>query len=249
MPRRPDGWLTLVADPSGAALDAALQDLVGRLEAARAAAERRAGATALGLREVELVPGQRAYLCAFDGPRFLCVGADGAPVLEGRLVHRVATVSLVWEQLEADVDPQRLGEVSRAAARALALGVDPPAVHDAIALTAERVRVLGEWRDSPLRAIAALSQADVLLTLQERASRAYADFVTVSEPLASRQSELAADLVAALGGFEQAAIAAGLGARLAERLGGMVAAADRAAQEILDAHLIPLDRADAPADR
>lgn len=241
MPRRPDAWLAQTADPSGDDLERALEDLVRRLEEARQAAERAAGAPALGLREVELAPGVRHYLCAFEGPAFVCVSADGRPETDARVVHRVATVSLVWEQLEADVATSRLDELATAAARVLATADGPAPMTDAVAETAEHAMALRGWRESPLRAVASLVQVDVLFALQERGHRAYARFVRDSESLVSRQDELPAQLVGALGDFERAAIAAGLGGRLAERLGEVVGSCDQAAGEIVAAHLPPLD--------
>lgn len=244
MPRRPEEWLTRTADPDGADLERALESLVERLEAARSAAERVAGRRALGLREVELAPGARTYLCAFEGPAFVCIGDGGRPVTDLRVVHRVATVSLVWEQLEADVDPSRLADVASAAGRVLAATDSPAPVVEAVADTAEHVMAITSWRQSPLRAIASLVQIDVLFALQERGHRAYSRFVHASEPLVARQDELSPDLVAALGGFERAAIDAGLGARLADRLGAVVGSCDAAAEEIVAAHLTPLNAAE-----
>ena len=243
MTRRPDAWLTRAADPAGAALDGALEDLVARLEAARTSAERYAGRPPLGLREVELAMGARTYLCAFTGPRFLCLSDVGMPVTDAHVVQRSATVSLVWEQLEAEVDLSRLGELSGAAARVLAVTNEPAAMSDAIGATAEHAMAIAQWRESPLRAIASLTQIDVLFALQERAHRAYAQFVRTSEPLVAQQDRMTPELVAALGAFEQTAIAAGLGMRLADRLGVVVSACDQAAVEIVAAHLAPLESA------
>jgi hypothetical protein len=241
MPRRPDAWLSQAADPEGAELERALEGLVERLEHARGAAQRAAGRTPLGLREVEFAPGTRHYLCAFEGPAFICLADAGSPVTDVHVVHRVATVGLVWEQLEADVDPSRLGDVAAAAARVLAATDAPVQMVEAVAETAEHAVAISAWRESPLRAVASLAQVDVLFALQERGHRAYSRFIQGSEPLVARQDELSQDLVAALGGFERASIAAGLGARLADRLGAVVSSCDQAAGEIVAAHLTPLD--------
>jgi hypothetical protein len=239
MARRPDAWLARVADPEGAALERALEELVERLERARQAAERIVGARALGLREVELAPGARNYLCAFEGPAFVCVTATGTPVDDAHVVHRVATVSLVWEQLEADVDPSRLDDVAAAAARVLA-ATDAVMMTEVVAETAEHAMAIRAWRESPLRAVASLVQVDVLFALQERGHRAYVRFVQATEPLVARQHELPEELVAALGGFERTAIDAGLGARLADRLGEVIGLCDQAAAEVVAAHATPL---------
>jgi hypothetical protein len=249
MTRGPNGWLTQVADPAGAALEAALEGLVARLEAARISALQQAGRAPLGLREVELAMGTRTYLCAFAGPAFLCLTDEGRPAVDAHIVHRTATVSLVWEQLEAEVDLSRLGEVSEAAARVLAVTSEPAVMSDAIGATAEHARAIAQWRASPLRAVASLTQVDVLFALQERATRTYAQFVRASEPLVAQQDRLTPELVAALAGFERTAIAAGLGTRLADRLGAVVSACDQAAAEIVAAHLTPLDPGSSGAAR
>jgi hypothetical protein len=241
MTRRPDGWLKSAADPAGLALDDALEDLVLRLGNARASAEQHAARAPLGLREVELAMGARTYLCAFDGPGFLCLTHEGRPVTDAHVVQRTATVSLVWEQLEAEIDVSRLGEVSSAAARVLALTDEPAVMSDAIGATAEHAMAMAQWRESPLRAIASLTQIDVLFALQERANRAYGRFVQASEHLVAQQEQMTPELVATLGGFERAAITAGLGMRLADRLGAVVSACDQGAAEIVAAHLTPLD--------
>src|ERR1700686_914612 len=142
MPRRPDAWLSQIADPAGPELERALHGLVDRLEHASHAAERAAGRAPLGLREVELAPGTRHYLCAFEGPAFICLTGASRPVTDPHIVHRVATIGLVWEQLEADVDPSRLGEVAEAAARVLAATDTHGQVVDAVAETAERAMAI-----------------------------------------------------------------------------------------------------------
>jgi hypothetical protein len=190
---------------------------------------------------LELAPGTHHYLFAVEGPGFVCLTDAGRPVTDAHVVHRVATVSLVWEQLEADTEPSRLADVATAAARVLAAADAPAPMVEGVADTAEHAMAIRLWRESPLRAVASLVQVDVLFALQERGHRAYSRFVQESEPLVARQQELPPDLVAALGGFERAAIAAGLGARLADRLGEVVGSCDQAALEIVAAHLTPLD--------
>ena len=241
MSRRPDAWLAMSADPSGDDLETALVSLLGRLDRARAAAQQVAGVAPLGLREVELAPGEHVYLCAFDGPAFLCIDAAGAPVAQSHLVHRAATAGLVWEHLEADVDISRLEDVGGAAGRVLAVTDAPADMCEAIAATAEHTTTLAAWRGSPLRATASLVQIDVLFALHERATQSYARFVDASAPLVEQQDRLDPDLTAVLGGFERAAIAAGLGARLADRLAAAIGACGQAADEIVAAHLIPLE--------
>lgn len=241
MSRRPDAWLEMSADPSGDDLDAALVALLGRLDRARDAARAIAGVVPLGLREIELAPAERLYLCAFEGPAFVCIDSTGTPIGHSHLVHRVATASLVWEQLEADVDVSRLEEVAGSAGRVLAATDTPPIMCEAIAATAEHVAALAGWRGSPLRATASLVQVDVLFALHDRATQAYARFVDASAPLVEQQDRLDPNLTGVLGGFERAAIAAGLGARLADRLAAAIGACAQAADEIVAAHLLPFE--------
>ncbi len=180
-----------------------------------------------------------ACICVRSTVRHSCVSTQaGAPVAAAHVVHRVATMSLVWEQLEAEVDGARLEEVIETSGRVLALTDAPAPMCAAIAATAEHVMAIIAWRTSPLRATASLMQVDVLFALHERATREYARFVQASEPLAAEQDRLDGDLTAALGAFERAAIAAGLGARLADRLGGAVGAAGQAADEIVAAQIV-----------
>jgi len=99
---------------------------------------------------------------------------------------------------------------------------------------------LAAWRSSPLRVVASRTQVDVVSTLQDRAYRAYARFIGVTEPLVQQQDRLTVELVAALRAFEEAAARAGVGERLADRIGVMLPGCDDGAAEIADAHLTPL---------
>jgi hypothetical protein len=243
--RIPDGWLRAAADPSGERLEAVLQELVARLTEASAVAARHAGREPLGVRAVELPPRQRAYVCAFEGPAFLCLDADMRPVGDPQVVRRAAAASLLWEQLEAVLDPDRLRAVAEAGGHVLAVMDGPPAMTFAVTTVAEEVGRLAAWRSSPMRAIASLPQMDVAATLQQRAYQAYGGFVAASEPLVARQDELPDGHVAALRGFEQAAAAAGVGERLADVIGTLMRACDDAAGEIVAGHLVPLPGAGA----
>lgn len=239
-PRVPDGWLIAAADPTGDALDAAVSDLVARLGAAQAEAAAIAGAPPLGLRAVELSAEPAHYVCAFPGPAFLVLDPGLRPLTSRHAVQRHAAASLLWEQLEALVDAGHLRELAAAGGRLLAVGVEPEAVAQAVQDTVQAVLRVAAWREGPLRAVASMTQVDVLSTLQERAHAAFVRFVAVTEPLVERQDRLGGELVAALRAFEEAAGLAGVGERLADRVGLMLPACDDGAAEIADAHLTPL---------
>ncbi len=214
--------------------------LLGQLTAARAAAETFTGTPPLGIRGVEIASGDRAYLCAYEGPAFLCLGADLRPLRSSRRVEQVATASLVWEQLEAMLDADRLRDLAAAAARVLAIASEPAAMADAVQGVAETALALVEWRDQPQRALASLPQIDIVSARHERVFRAYERFVAATEGLVAAQDALDSDLVAALRGFEEAAGRASVGERLAPRLGPVIEACHGAAGEITSSHLTPL---------
>lgn len=227
-------------DPQGDALEEALAALVADLTAAAAAAEALAGAPPAGVRAVEMAPGERRFLCAFAGPRFLCLDAARSPLRDPRSARQTAVVGLAWEHLEAIVDVDRLEDLAAAGGRLLALADGPPAMTDAIAAVVAAGTALAGWRASPLRAEASLPQVDVASALQERAYRAYGVFVASSEHLVGVQDRLAPELVQALRGFEEAAGRAAVVERLADRVGQVVAGCDEAADEMLAAHVTPL---------
>jgi hypothetical protein len=214
--------------------------LLGQLTAARSAAEQFTGIAPLGIRAVEIATGERAYLCAYDGPAFLCLGAELRPENSARRVEQVATASLVWEQLEAMLDADRLRDLAAAAARVLAIAREPVAMTDAVQSVAETVLVLAEWRDEPQRALASLPEIDIVSGRHERVFRAYERFVASTEGLVAAQDSLDPDLVAALRGFEEAAGRASVGERLAPRLGPVIEACHGASEEITSSHLVPL---------
>jgi hypothetical protein len=220
--------------------DAALQALVDDLGAARAAAAGLAGRPPLGLRAVELAEGRRAYLCAFEGPGFLCLRADLRAEPSARAAHQVAAASLLWEQAEGMVDAERLRELAGAVGRALAMGVEGPGVEDALADVAELALALAAWRDEPRRAVASLPDLDAGVARQERLLTGYGRFVAATEPLAADQDRLAPELVQALRGVEEAAARAGAVDRLAVRLADAMPGCDEGAGEIIAAHLTRL---------
>ncbi|MCC6831367.1 MAG: hypothetical protein IT200_08470 [Thermoleophilia bacterium] len=239
-PRVPDGWLIAAADPAGDALDAAVEDLVGRLGAARSAAAGVAGAPPLGLRAVELAAASAHYVCAFEGPAFLVLDPGLRPVASRHAVLRHAAAGLLWEQLEGLVDAGRLRALAAAGGRLLASGLEAPAAVDAVEDAVQAALRVASWREGPLRAVASMTQVDVVSTLQERMHAAYVRFVAATEPLVERQDALGEDLVAALRAFEEAAALAGAGERLADRIGLMLPACDEGAAEMAGVHLTPL---------
>jgi hypothetical protein len=218
----------------------AADDLLRGLTAAHAAATAQAATAPLGLRGVEITSGDRAYLCAYDGPVFLCLDVGLAPETSARRVEQVASASLVWEQLEALVDGDRLRELAAAGARVLAITTDPTEMGESIEAVADHALELATWRDQPERALASLPQIDVSCARHERVFRAYERFVAATEGLVAEQDALSPELVGALRGFEEAAGRAGAAERLAPRLGPIIEACHAAAQEIAAAHLTPL---------
>lgn len=215
-------------------------DLLRELTVAREAATQLAGASPLGIRAVEVTTGDRAYLCAYDGPGFLCLAADLRAEGSVRRVEQVASAGLVWEQLESVLDADRLEDLAAAGARVLAVAFEPAAMADAIQSVADAALGLATWRAQPERALASLPQIDVACGRHERVFRAYARFVTSTEDLVAAQDSLAPDVVAALRAFEESAGQAGIGERLAPRLGPVIEACHLAAAEITAAHLTPL---------
>jgi len=218
--------------------DAAVRDLVDRLAAARDAAAAVAGEAPLGVRAVEPVAGRRAYVAAFSGPAFLCLDERLAPEADPRRAHETAAASLLWEHVEAIVDPDALRDLAAAIGRLLARGGDPAEVTGPLETVAARALELAAWREDPLRAVASVPEIDRGAAVQDRLCGAYARFMRASDPLVAMQDTLPDALIAALRDVEEAAARAGAADRLADRLaaampecedgaGQMVAAAVR----------------------
>jgi len=224
----------------GDALETALEELLAGLVAASAAAARLCAAEPDGVRAVEVAPGRRRFLCALPGPGFLCLDEAGTPLTSAREVHQIAAASLAFEHVEGIVDVDRVDDLLAAAGRLLAVVTEPPAMLAAVAAVAEAARALAAWRASPLRAVASVPELDRVARIQEPAYRAYGAFVTASDPLVEAQDRLAPEVVAALSRFEEAAGAAGVTERLADRIGQVVSSCDEGADEIVAAHLAPL---------
>jgi hypothetical protein len=215
--------------------DAAVEELVARLRAARDAATALGGEPPLGVREVEPAAGRRAYLAAFPGPAFLCLDEALRPEADARRAREAASASLLWEHVEAMLDPEALRDLASAIGRLLALGGDPPEVTGPLETVATRALELAAWREDPLRAVASLPDIDRGAAVQDRLHGAYARFMRASDPLVKVQDTLPEALVGALRDVEEAAGRAGAGDRLADRLAAAMAECEEGAEQILAA--------------
>jgi hypothetical protein len=219
-----------------------LETLARELGAVRDAAQRVAGRAPLGLRAVDPAPGGRWYLCAFEGPAFLCLDADLRPERSGERVREVASASLVVEHAETLLDTEALDYLAAAAGRLLTLDDDPPGIAEPVGEVAERALDLARWRMAPQREVASVAALDTAIVLHDRLVAAYGAFVAASEPLVAGQDALAPGLVSALRVFEEAAGRAGVGEPLAKRLGAALPDCQEGAAQVLDAHLAPVER-------
>ena len=220
--------------------ESVLRALVDDLGAARDAAAAVAGRPPLGVRAVEPAHGGRSYLCAFEGPSFLCLDARLAPERDPRRVREAAAASLLWEQLEGLIDAASLRDLAGAIGRLLARGGDPPEVAGSLEVVAARALELARWRDDPLRALASVPELDRAVALQERLVGAYRRFLRASEPLVEVQDRLNAGLVEALGDVERSAGPAGAAERLAERLAAALPEGEDGADQVVRAHVTRL---------
>ena len=221
--------------------DATTERLVAELGAAHGAAVAVGGREPLGVRAVEPVAGARAYLCAFDGPGFLCLDGRLVPERDARRVREVAMAGLLWEHVELYVDPDALESLTGAIGRLLALGGDPRDVMDTLERVAARSLELTGWRTVPERVVASLPAMDEAVLLQGRLHAAYSLFVRASEPLVEIQSSLSTEMVGALRAVEQAAGMARFPERLAEMLGRAMGECSDGADEIVALHITPLE--------
>lgn len=217
-----------------------MRDLVGRLAAARDAAERIAGTPPLGVRAVEPAPGRRSYVAAFEGPAFLCLAEGLEPERSARRAREAASATLLWEHAESFVDAEALRDLVRAVGRLLALGGDPADVAEALEVVAARSLELAAWRDAPRRVVASVPELDEASRLQERLVGAYARFMRASDPLVARQDSLDAALVEALRSVEESAARAGAADRLADRLARAIEGCDEGAGQMVAANLVRL---------
>jgi hypothetical protein len=216
-----------------------VERLVADLGAARAAAARLAGAEPLGLRAVE-PPGEgRWYLCAFEGPSFLCLTASLEAEPDEHTARRVAAAALLVEHVEGIIDPSELRLLATLGARVVALTDDEGVVESLGALADAAIR-LADWREAPERALASIAGLDEAAALHEAARTAYAAFVRATDPLVAVQDRLPAELVQALTELEEAAGRAGIGTSLADRICEDMADVDEAALQLIASHRTPL---------
>jgi hypothetical protein len=211
------------------------------LTAAHRAAEERVARPPLGLRAVETAVDRRWYLCAFEGPSFLCLTSALAPERAWARVREVAAAGLLVEHAEAMVEADALRDLAGACGRLLALGTEPRDVGEAVGRVAERALALAGWREAPERALASLVDLERGVALQDRLYRGWEAFTRATEPLVDVQDQLGADLVDALRDVERAAAGAGAAERLAQRLGGAMSECDAQAEQVTSAHLTRLE--------
>jgi hypothetical protein len=214
--------------------------LARQLSAAHGAAATIAGRPPLGLRAIEPAAGRRWYLCAFEGPSFLCLTAELGAEASERRAREAAALGLLWEHAEAAIDAESLRELARAASRALAAGYGPAAVDAALGSLAEAALRLAVWREAPERALASLVQLEAGVRLHEEVRAGYGRFVAATDPLAADQDRLPAGQVAALREVEEAAGRAHLADSVAQRLAAALPDCDEGAGQVVAGHLTRL---------
>jgi hypothetical protein len=216
------------------------ETLLAELQAASAAAQTVGGREPLGLRAVEPSPGRRWYLCAFDGPEFLCLTEVLTPEAAQARVREVAAAGLLTEHAEELIDAEELRGLARAASGLIARDGESEGLADALGAIAHEALGLAAWREAPARAVASIAELDVAVAAHERLRAAYGRFVDATEPLVAAQERLPAERVAALRAVEEAAGGAGVGAGLAQRLAGAVPECDDGAGQVVAAHVTRL---------
>lgn len=224
--------------------EAELEALAEVLARAAAAAGELGPTEPIGVRAVEPRVGIRRYLCAFAGPRFLCLDAELRPVTQARPVREAAAAVLLWERALDEVDVGALHAFASASGALLARGVPGAAVDAALQeLTAAALR-LAAWKDAPERALASVTDIEDAIARQAAVRDRYGDFVRATDPLAADQDSLEPDLVAALREIEECAGRARVADPLAGRLGEWMADCDEGAADVVVAHITPLDEGD-----
>ena len=216
-----------------------MADLVADLEGAAHGAAAVAGRDPVGVRAVEPSAGERWYLCAFEGPAFLCLDRDHRPEATRRHALHAAGCALLVEHAESLLDAAEL-ELTAGVAGRVGAALDG-AVADALAALEEDVATLSAWRAEPERAVASLPALEVAIRLHDVARADYERFVAVSEPLVAIQDTLPAEVVDGLRDLEQAAHRAGLARPLALAVSEAIAVIDAGTREILEHHLTPFD--------
>jgi hypothetical protein len=215
--------------------------LAGQLSSAHGAASAIAGRAPIGLRAIEPAAGRRWYLCAFDGPSFLCLTASLDAEGSERRAREAAALGLLWEHAEAAIDAEALRGLAQAAGRSLAGAHGPAEVDAALGALAEEALRLAAWRAEPERALASLPELERGLRLHEAVRAAYGRFVAATDPLAAAQEVLPRDQVAGLREVEEAAGRAGLAESVAQRLAAAVPDCDEGAGQVVEGHLTRLE--------
>ena len=223
-----------------------MADLVTDLEGAAQGAASIAGRDPIGVRAVEPAAGERWYLCAFDGPAFLCLDRDHNPEGLRRRAQHAAGCALLVEHAESLVDAAELDLTAGVAGR-VGAALDDPAVAEALGALGTGVVALSAWRSEPERAIASLPALETAIRLHDVARAGYQRFIEVSEPLVAIQDTLPEEVVHGLRDLEEAANRAGLARPLALAVSEAIAVIDAGTREILELHLTPLD--EEPSDR
>ena len=216
----------------------ALADELTEAAAAAAAAAQREPE---GIRAIEPLAGRRWYLAAFPGPGFVCL--DRALAVERRAarVREAASGGLLVEAVETLLPVDGLRYFSEAGGRLLALAPEAPGADAALQATGQATLDLLAWREDVQREVASVAALDAAVALQERVFTAYGRYVTASEPLVERQEALAPELVSALRVYEEAAGRAGAAEKLSTRLADVMADCEEGAEQVVAAHLVPLD--------
>ena len=221
-----------------------MTDLVADLEGAVQGAAAVAGRDPVGVRAVEPSAGERWYLCAFEGPAFLCLDRDHKPEGMRRRAQHAAGCALLVEHAESLLDAAELELTAGVAGRVGA--VLDGAVAEALGALETDVAALSAWRAGPERAVASLPALETAIQLHNAARTGYEHFIEVSEPLVAIQDTLPAEVVDGLRDLEQAAHRAGLVRPLALAVSEAIAVIDAGTREILEHHVTPLNAE--PAD-
>lgn len=217
-----------------------LEALVARLGDASAQAHATVGSAPVGVRAVEPASGQRWYLCAFDGPRFLCLDATMRVERDRRRVRQAATCALLVEHVEGLIEQGEL-DILASASSALATHVEAMDLRDALGGLAAAAEQLSNWCAAPDRAIASLAALEAGIQIHDAARRQYERFVEGTQPLVAIQDRLADELITALRDVEEAAGRAGIAGAIPGAIAQAMQALDTGAAEILAAHVTPLD--------
>ncbi len=232
----------------GRVTDASLDALVTALGAARNQAEVIVGIAPAGVRAVEPARGRRWYLCAFDGPRFLCLDDDFEVEQDRRRVRQAATCVLLVEHAESLVEQGEV-DILAAAASALAAHVEAVDLRDALGALQAAAQELASWCAASERAVASLPQIEVATRLHDLARRQYERYVEGTEPLVAIQDRLADELVTSLRDLEEAAARAGISRPLASAIAEAMQALDTGAAEMVAKHITPLEGEEEPVQK